>query len=230
VSSSSSSSSLFGVWERSGADTISKNLYSLMICVWTAFGIGLSAVGSYLSLDMKLSWPLVIMVLIVSFAGIFVAESSENPLISLIGYSMVAIPFGFMLGPVVAHYTTVSVMKVFVITSAVVTVLGLIGAFIPDSLDSWGGPLMALLLCSIVGYLIVPFSGFFGIPIETGLNILDWGTLLVFGGVILYDLNRAMRIPYTHDNAIDVALGVYLDWVNFFIRLLRLFGILKSND
>ncbi|KXK08594.1 MAG: Inhibitor of apoptosis-promoting Bax1 [Microgenomates bacterium OLB22] len=132
-----------------------------MICVWTAFGIGLSAVGSYLSRDMKLSWPLLIGVLIVGFAGIYVAASSENPLLSLIGYSMVAIPFGFMLGPVVALYTTVSVMKVFVITSAVVVVLGFIGAVIPDSLDSWGGPLMGLLLCSIIGYLIVPFSGFF---------------------------------------------------------------------
>ncbi|KXK08595.1 MAG: Inhibitor of apoptosis-promoting Bax1 [Microgenomates bacterium OLB22] len=52
----------------------------------------------------------------------------------------------------------------------------------------------------------------------------------MFGAIIIYDLNRAMRIPYTHDNAIDVALGIYLDWVNVFIRLLRLFGILKPDD
>ncbi len=37
-----------------------------------------------------------------------------------------------------------------------------------------------------------------------------------------------MRVERTHDNAIDCAVAVYLDFANLFIRLLSLFGARKD--
>ena len=160
--------------------------------------------------------------------GIIIALKSENPIVSLIGYAMITIPFGLMLGPIVAMYTAASVVKVLFLTTAIVVILGIVGAVIPDSLDGWAGPLLGLLLLLLLGYFIVPFAGVFGIPINTAMTVLDWAGVLLFGVLVIFDLNRAMHIPYTMDNSIDSAIGIYLDFINIFIRLLSLVG--KKRD
>lgn len=216
------------VWERTGVSNLSKGLYSLMVCFWTAVGVAQTAIGAYVTQSWELNLWFILGVLVVSIAGIFIALSSDKPIVSLIGYAMIAIPFGLMFGPVVAMYTTASVVKVFFLTTMVVGVLGVVGAVIPDSLDSWGGPLLGGLLLLLLGYFIVPVAGFFGLPIDTAMTVLDWAGVFLFGALVIFDLNRAMRIPYTHDNAIDSAIGIYLDFINIFIRLLALTG--KKRD
>lgn len=218
------------VWDRSGSDTMSKNLFSLMVSFWTAAGIVASAIAAYYAQTWELTWLLLIGVLVAGIAGVIVALKSENPLASLLGYALVAIPFGLMLGPVVSLYTTASVVKVFFVTTSIVVVLGLVGAIIPDSLEGWGSWLLGALTLLIVGSLAVPIAGFFGLPIGGALTLLDWAGVLVFSGYVIYDWNRAMRVPYTNDNAIDCALAVYLDFINLFVRLLQLMGTKKSDD
>ena len=56
------------------------------------------------------------------------------------------------------------------------------------------------------------------------MTALDWLGLLLFGAFVVFDLNRAIRIPYTMDNAVDSAMAIYLDFINIFIRLLSLMG------
>lgn len=223
---------MFGnsVWDRYGSDTMSKNLFALMVSFWTAAGIIASAMAAYYSRNWEINWIFLIGVLVASISGIIVALNSKNPLISLVGYALVAIPFGLLLGPVTAMYTTASIVKVFFVTTSIVTVLGLIGAMIPDSLEGWGSWLLGALTLLIVGSFAVPIAGFFGFPIGGALTILDWVGILVFSGYVIYDWNRAMRVPYTHDNAIDCALAVYLDFINLFIRLLELMGTKENND
>lgn len=167
-------------------------------------------------------------VLVVSIAGTFVFNSSENPLVSLIGYAMVAGPFGLLLGPVIAEYTPASVLKVFIITTAMVVILGLVGAVIPESLESWGSWLLGGLLILILGYFLVPLAGFFGANVGGAMTILDWVGVALFGALVVFDLNRAMRLPRTLDNSIDCAAAVFMDFINIFIRLLSIMG--KARD
>lgn len=218
------------VWSRVGADTMSKNLFALMVCFWTAIGIGTSMAGAYYTQNWELPWQFLLGVLIVAILGVIVATVSDNPLISLLGYLAVAIPFGMMLGPVVSLYTTASVVRVLFVTTGMVVVLGLVGVFIPDNLEGWGSWLLGALTTLLVGYFIVPIAGVFGLPIDRALNLWDWVGILIFGAYVVYDWNRAMRVAYSADNAIDCALAVYLDFVNIFIRLLRLTGSTKSSD
>ena len=218
------------IWERRGDGTMSKNLFAFMVAVWTAVGIAASAVSAYISQSWELNLWFILGILVVAIVGVLIATASENPLVSLLGYILVAVPFGLMLGPIVALYTEASIIRVFFVTAGLVGVLGIIGAVIPDSLEGWGSWLLGGLTMLIIGYFIVPIAGLFGLPIDRALTWLDWIGVVLFSGYVIYDWNRAMRVSYTMDNAVDCALAVYLDFINIFIRLLSLMGTKKSDD
>jgi len=218
------------VWERSGSDVLSKNLFAFLVSFWTAIGLVASAISAYYTQNWKIGWEFLVIVLIVSILGVIISLKSNNPFISFIGYLMVAVPFGMMLGPVVAMYTTASVVRVLFITTTIVVVLGVVGAIIPDNLEGWGSYLFGGLILLLIGSFIVPIAGLFGIPIDHALTWMDWIGVLLFSGYVVFDWNRAMRVPFTMDNSIDCALAIYLDFVNIFIRLLRLTGTSNSDD
>ena len=210
---------------------MSLRLFMLQISLWTAVGIAFSAVLAYYAQGINLKaaglWPTIGFMLglfLVSLVGIWIANSSDSPVISLLGFALVSGAFGIMLGPVVAMYTTASIVRVFALTTLVVVGLGLIGALIPDDLSSWGRPLLGALLLLIVGMVGTSVLGAFGLPVGGAMTVLDWVGLVIFGGLVIFDLNRAARLPRTANNAIDVAVGIYLDFINIFIRLLSLFG------
>ena len=212
------------IFGRKGANEISKNLFALLVSLFTAIGVGSSAVAAYYCQKLVLTWPILIGVLVIGIVGILIAHRSDNPAVSLIGLLMVAIPLGCITGPVVALYTPVSVFTIFLVTTAMVVVLGLVGAVIPDNLESWGSWLLGALLVLLVGYFIIPLSSFVGMPMTQALNIWDWIGVAIVAFLIVYDWNRAMRVPRTVDNAVDCGLAIYLDFINIFIRLLRLYA------
>lgn len=207
---------------------MSKQLFSLLVCAWTAIGIGISAAASQYSADWHLSGWGTLGLVVVMFAGIFIA-ASENIAVRLLGYLILTVTMGLFLGPFVALYTSASVFKALFITTAMVVILGVIGATIPDSLDSWYGWLMGALIMLILGLLFVPLASWLGLPVDGALTVLDWVGLVIFGALVIFDLNRAMRIPYTMENSIGCALNIYLDFVNIFIRILSLTGN-KASD
>ncbi|HKP51967.1 MAG TPA: Bax inhibitor-1 family protein [Chloroflexia bacterium] len=212
------------VWTRQGAGTLSKNLYAFLICMWTAVGIGASAVAASLSRNWGLDWLLMIGSLVFAIIGVIISAKSDNPAISFMGFMLVAVPFGLLLGPVVSLYTDASVARVLTLTTVIVVVLGIIGAVVPASLESWRGWLFGGLLLLLGGMFLVPLMGLFGVHIGGALTALDWFGVVLFGGYVIYDLNRAMRIAYTLDNSVDAAVAIYLDFFNIFIRLLSLLG------
>lgn len=208
------------VWERWGTSTMSKNLYVLSICGFTAFGIFVSMLVAQTTLHMEMSIVFALVVLALGICGILLAYRSSQPIVSLLGYMMVAVPYGALLGPLLNLYITVSIVEAFFVTTIYVAIFGVIGAIIPDALGSWAKWIIGGLLVSILGYFIIPIGGFFGIQIEQALGIWDWATIALFAFIIMYDFNKALRIPYTLDNSIDVAIAIYLDWFNVFIRYL----------
>jgi len=222
------------VWDRRDdrtANTMSRRLYLLMVCFWTAAGIVFSAFASSFSQDWQISeWNIwgtlgfFLGILAVALLGVFISHSSDSPIVSVLGYALVAGPFGLMLGPVLAMYETSSIIKVLAITATVVIVLGLVGVFIPDDLAPWGLWLFGALLLLIGAQFLVPLLGAFGLPVDGAMTVIDWVALVIFGALVIFDLNRAIRLPYTHDNAIDSAVAIYLDFINIFIRLLSLMG------
>lgn len=212
--------------------TMGRRAYLLAVTGFTAVGVAVSAMaaqwaGSTIRLATMGGWGMLgftLVLFLIALGATWVAASNTDPLISGVAFFVLAIAFGVLLSPVVALYTAASVAKILALTTMLVIGLGLIGAFIPQGLSSWGMPLLGLLLLLIVGQFGVLFLGMLGVPVTGAMTALDWLGLVLFSAMVIFDLNRALRIPYTLDNAIDSAMAVYLDFINIFIRLLSLFG------
>jgi len=234
------------VWNRTGSNEVSRNLFMLTMGACTVFGLLITAALAYYSTGWMhyippasesakgtFQWvgpmPYLIFWLLVlssSLAGVFISLGSEKPHVSLFGYMLVAAPFGLLLGPYVSMYENVSVVKVIFVTGGVTAVLSLIGTIIPDSLEGFGGWLFGGLCILLLGSFGIPLAGWLipGFPIKEAMTMMDWFGVIIFSGYIIFDMNRAMRVPATIDNAVDCALALYLDVINLFIRLLAIMG------
>jgi FtsH-binding integral membrane protein len=216
------------VWQRIGESTMSRRLFILFICVWTTWGIGTTLISASISEKWQLNPFGLLGLVIISLVGTWVALRSNLPIISLMGYTLVSVSLGLILGPFMAHYTSASVVRVFFVTASLVIALGILGAIIPTSIESWGTWLFGGLVILLVGNIGIPILATLGIYIGNAMTVLDWVGIVLFCGYIIYDMNRAMHIPYTLDNSIDCALAIYLDWVNLLIRILEASG--KRKD
>ncbi len=224
------------VWKRANSrdeGTMTKNLYALSITFFTAVGVVFAALMSRISVNWTWvnephnRWPLagfVLGVVVVAFLGTLIYNKSSRPGVSLLGYALVAGPFGLLLGPVVAQYTTASVLMILAITAAVVVVLGLVGACIPEKLEGWGSWLLGGLLVLIIGFFIVPLFG------QGAMVLWNWLGIVLFSALVIYDFNRAMKLPRTLDNSIDAAAAIFMDSINLFIRFLIAGGQSNSSS
>lgn len=135
---------------------------------------------------------------------------------------------GLTFSSIFIFYEITSIIYVFIITAVVLLVFGLLGYFTKLDLSKFGTFLLMALLAIIIAALVNIFfikSGTF----DLGLNIAG---ILIFMGLIAFDVQTIKRLYYQYPNndniAILGALELYLDFINIFLRLLQLFG--KSNE
>ena len=142
---------------------------------------------------------------------------------SFVIYSIVN---GLTLSAVLFVYTSTSVVRIFVITALMFGAMGVYGATTKSSLQSAGKYLMM----AVIGLVIASIVNWF-----MKSSSLDWlisfVTVGVFTGLTAYDTQKITQAArYAQDNedfkkvAIIGALELYLDFVNIFLALLRLFG------
>ena len=222
------------VWERrrGEAETISRSAFWGTVALWSTVGILTAAGTAYEAREMAFSWGSFIGLFLVALLGIFGVNAAANAnsfTLATLCYFFIAAPMGALLGPVVALYTAASVFKVFAVTSLLTIGLGLYGMLLPKSLDSWGPWLFGALWLLIISQFLGIFAAAFGFPPTTAtLHLFDWIGVIIFSAFIIFDFNRAARVTPTHTNALLVAVEIFLDFINLFIRLLELFG--KARD
>lgn len=125
-------------------------------------------------------------------------------------------------------YELTSILYVFLLASVVFLVFGLIGYFTKLDLTKIGTYLMMALFAVIICFLINLFvdSNSFDL-------ILSIISILIFIGFTAYDVQKIKRLSeedlIPEDNlSIIGALNLYLDYINIFLDLLRIFG--NSRD
>ena len=142
---------------------------------------------------------------------------------SFVIYSIVN---GLTLSAVLFIYTSTSVVRIFVITALMFGAMSVYGATTKSSLQSAGKYLMMAVIGLVIASLVNIFMR---------SSSLDWliscVTVGVFTGLTAYDTQKITQAArYAQDNedfkkvAIIGALELYLDFVNIFLALLRLFG------
>ena len=128
---------------------------------------------------------------------------------------------GFIYAPQIIFYAFMITLTIFVVTA-------IYGYTTQEDLSSYRRFFMIALISLIILSIINAFIG---------VGMLEWvitiGGVVIFTGLIAYDVNRIKFISYQladGDNeamekmSIDGAFSLYLDFINLFFYLLRIFG------
>lgn len=124
-------------------------------------------------------------------------------------------------------YTGESIGQVFFITAGTFGLVSAYGYVTKRDLTSVGN----LMFMALIGIILASIVNFF-LRSDTLYWILTIVGVIVFVGLIAYDTQRIKRMAYgvaedgdqQRKAAVLGALALYLDFINLFIRLLRLFG------
>ncbi|MBG9449522.1 membrane protein [Cytobacillus firmus] len=184
-----------------------------------------------------------------TMAGVFIPPALFLPLMLLelgmllfafllrrkkaIGYTFLYV-FTFISGmttyPIVAQYLAAigpnPVLTALATTTVVFTGLAVYASTTKRDLSFLGGMLMAALLALIaigIFSLIWPLS-------SNAMLAFSFIGVLVFSGYVLFDFNRMKQYGVSPEEVPLMALNLYLDFINLFINILRIFGILGSRD
>lgn len=139
-------------------------------------------------------------------------------------YSFVS---GLTFSSIFIIYEIASILYIFLITSIIFLVFGLLGYFTKIDLTKLGSFLMMALLGIIICIIVNLFVGN-----NTFDLIISIISVLVFVGFTAYDVQK-IKMLSTLDNSEDTlsimgALDLYLDYINIFLHLLSIFG--NSKD
>lgn len=134
---------------------------------------------------------------------------------------------GTLFSSIFLVYTASSIATVFFITAGTFAAMALVGYTTKTDLSSMG----KILLMALIGMIIATIVNLF--VKSTGLDlIISYIGVLVFVGLTAYDSQKIkqmlLQAPDAGEGAQKVALlgalSLYLDFINLFLYLLRIFG------
>jgi uncharacterized protein len=143
---------------------------------------------------------------------------------SFIGYSVLN---GLTLSVVFLAYTQGTIARAFFVTAGLFAVMTVYGLFTKTDLTRIGN----MLVMALFGFIIASVVNFF-LKSEAFYWIITYAGVVIFVGLIAYDSQRIKKLALSgfqdeegeHKSAIMGALRLYLDFVNLFLLLLRIFG------
>lgn len=200
---------------------------ALILTGVTAYGVANSP-GILMALysNQILFWGLII----VEFAlviGITAAINKLSLTTATLMFVLYSVINGAMLSSIFMIYTMSSITSVFFITAGTFAVMAFIGYTTKTDLTSMG----KILIMALIGIIIATVVNIF--LKSSGLEmILSYLGVLVFVGLTAYDSQKIKQMllmaPDAGEGAQKLALlgalTLYLDFINLFIYLLRIFG------
>ena len=200
---------------------------ALAITGFTAYGVATSpGILQAIYTNQILFWGLII----AEFALVFGVSAAINRL-SLTTATLMFILYSVINGALLSYiflaYTASSVATVFFITAGTFGAMALIGYTTKADLSSMG----KILFMALIGLIIATVVNLF-IKSDGLTMILSYVGVLIFVGLTAYDTQKIkqmlMQAPDASEAAQKMALLgaliLYLDFVNLFIYLLRIFG------
>lgn len=194
-----------------------------------AFSLAIAFLGTMAGVYVppSLFLPLSILELVMIIAAVIFRRKKA------ISYSFLYI-FTFISGvtlyPIVAYYASTAganvVVNAFATTTVVFAGIAIYAAKSKRNFSFLGGFLFAALLALVA---ISIFNIFFPLS-STGMLAFSFIGVLVFSGYVLFDISRMKHYGVRAEDVPLLALSLYLDFINLFISILRIFGILSSND
>ena len=200
---------------------------ALVITGMTAYGVASSpAILQMIYGNSAIMWILII----AEFALVFGVSAAINR-ISLTTATLMFVLYsvlnGVMLSSIFLIYTASSIATVFFITAGTFGAMALVGYTTKTDLSSMG----KILFMALIGLIIATIVNFF--VKSSGLDlILSYVGVLIFVGLTAWDSQKIKQMMLEAPDASEGmqkmallgALTLYLDFINLFIYLLRIFG------
>ena len=200
---------------------------ALVITGLTAYGVATSpGILQAIYTNQILFWGLII----AEFALVIGVSAAINKL-SLTTATMMFILYSVINGALMSYiflaYTASSIATVFFITAGTFAAMAVIGYTTKTDLTSLGKILMMALIGLIIATLVNLFIKSSGFTL-----ILSYVGVLIFVGLTAYDSQKIKQMLLQAPDAGEAAqklallgaLSLYLDFINLFIYLLRIFG------
>ncbi|RUT29381.1 Bax inhibitor-1/YccA family protein [Arsenicitalea aurantiaca] len=223
------------------AAVIDEGLRSYMLRVYNYMGIGLVVTGvvafffnQWVMSDpaiaqavygSPLMWVLALSPLAFVLALSFGLEKMSVPTAQMVFWAFAAV-MGLSLSSIFTVYTDASIAKVFFITAATFGSMSLYGYTTKRDLTGMG----SFLFMGLIGLIIAMVVNIFmqSSALEFAISAVG---VLIFVGLTAYDTQK-IKESYSASHGADVlgrnairgALSLYLDFINLFMMLLRLFG------
>ncbi|MEM9773665.1 MAG: Bax inhibitor-1/YccA family protein [Chloroflexota bacterium] len=209
----------------------------LRVYNWMGLGLLLTAAVAWFSQDLLLSvleaFPYALIVAFVIEIGIVWWLSARimtlDPEVALAGFLAYAAINGFTMAFVFLAYELGSVGLVFGITTGMFFAMSVIGYTTKMDLSSWGSYLMM----GVIGIIIASIANFW-LQSPVLYWIVSYAGVAIFLGLTVYDTQKIKNMTIqalASGNEDDLkrvgvrgALSLYLDFINLFIFLLRIFG------
>ena len=172
-----------------------------------------------------LGWIILFAPLIMVFAFNWVVARGTPQQVQMLFWGFSAV-MGISLAPTLMIYTGASVARVFLITAAMFGGMSLYGYTTKKDLSGMG----SFLIMGVWGIVIASIVNLFmqSPGLSYAISII---AVIAFTGLTAYDTQKIRQIYFSGDSsdvytkkAILGALELYLDFINMFIALLRLFG------
>ena len=205
-------------------------LWMTMALVITGFTAYYVATSETL-LTLLLTNQIVFWVLVIGELGLVIGLSAAINRLSLTTATLMFVLYSVVNGATMSFiflmYTASSITNVFFITAGTFAAMALYGYFTKSDLSSWGKYLLMALIGIIIATVVNIFTKSQGLAV-----IIDYLGVLVFVGLTAYDSQKIkmmlLQMPAAGEAAQKVALlgalSLYLDFINLFLYLLRLFG------
>ena len=211
------------------------------VFIWMALALVITGVTAYgvattpsllvaIVTNKALFWGLIIAELALVFAvsGAINRLSLATATLLFVLYSVVN---GATLSVIFLAYSMPAIIQTFFITAGTFGVMALVGYTTKTDLTSLGKLLFMALIGLVIATVVNMFVG------STGFDyILSYVGVLIFVGLTAYDTQKikqmCMQAPDAGEHmqklALLGALSLYLDFINLFLYLLRIFG--NSKD
>ncbi len=195
---------------------------------WMALGLGLTGfIALYvagtpaaLRTVAPMFLPLIIAELVVVLAFSFLARRVSLPIAAGM-FLLYAALNGVTFSVIFLAYTRESIASTFFITGGAFAGMSAYGTLAKKDLSSWGSFLMMGLIGVVLAGIVNLFTH------SSALSfVISCCSVVVFTGLTAYDTQKLRALAAAHDDRLALVGGLtlYLDFVNLFLALLRLFG------
>ncbi len=218
---------------QSRSNTLLKNVY-----LWMTAGLALTAVVAYFigtneSLIKRMYSSGMIIALVIAQLVIVIVLSSRIQRMSstsaIVWFAVYSICTGAMLSSVFLAYTGAVIYRAFLTTALMFGGMSIYAMTTKRDLTGWGNILImalwGLIISSLVNLLfnseaLYYLMSFVGVVVFCGLTAWDTQKIIRINNEYGYDIDEETFVKLS----IICALELYLDFINIFLYLLRIFG------